>query len=80
MFLTLTRCDTQAKAPTGLSPTIIDPTYGKLIWEAEDGKVKMYRIVDHVEGLTIICYPLVGQLYGKTVSNYCIYKPTRTGL
>jgi hypothetical protein len=56
-------------------PLVIDPTYGKLVWESSDGKVVMYRIVDHVEGLTIICYPLVGQLHGKTVSNFCIYKP-----
>jgi hypothetical protein len=74
-FTILTTCEVQANGP----PMVIDPTYGKLIWESEDGKVKMYRIVDDVEDITVICYPLVGQLHGKTVSNFCIYKPRKIG-
>jgi len=66
-------CEQEANAMQPV-PLVVDPTYGKLIWEAEDGKVQMYRIVDHVEGLTVICYPLVGKLHGKTVSNFCIYR------
>ena len=70
LMVTLNTCEAQANGP----PMVVDPTYGKLVWESEDGKVKMYRIVDRVEGLLVICYPLVGQLHGKTVSNFCIYK------
>jgi len=70
LMVTLNTCEAQAKSP----PMVIDPTYGKLVWESEDGKIQMYRIVDRVEGLIVICYPLVGQLHGKTVSNFCIYK------
>ena len=65
-------CDKEAYANG--PPMVVDPTYGKLVWESEDGKIQMYRIVDRVEGLIVICYPLVGQLHGKTVSNFCIYK------
>jgi hypothetical protein len=69
-FVFIRACDVQATGP----PLVIDPTYGKMVWESPDGKVKMYRIVDRVEGCIVVCYPLVGQLHGRTVSNFCISK------
>lgn len=76
LMVTLNTCEANANGV----PMVVDPTYGKLIWESADGKVSLYRIVDHVEGVTVICYPMVGQLHGKTVSNFCIYKPDRPSL
>jgi hypothetical protein len=72
--LTMTKCEADAMQPVPLNPTVYPQI--ELLGELAEGDVLIYRIVDKVEGLTVICYPMVGELHGKTVSNFCIYKPS----
>ena len=49
----------------------------ELIGVSADGKVKWYRLYDHT--WRTVCYTVVGELHGKTVSNQCYMKHAPLG-
>lgn len=49
----------------------------ELIGISADGKIKWYRLYDHT--WRTVCYTVVGELHGKTVSNQCYMKHAPLG-
>jgi len=65
-------CDAEAKE---VKPPVAvnDRVTIELIATMEDGKVRVYRLVDYPSGIfnTKTCYITVGELHGKTVAMVC---------